>query len=133
MRCILQKLKKRKACGDDGIPAEFWKVCLDCDILMRWLTDFCNKVWISEQIPTDWHKAKVACLFKKGDPSCPDNYRPISLLQIGYKIFSSLLLLRMKTAGIEQKIWQTQVAEHEMQFSFTDESLNNAPTVKIAT
>ena len=105
---ILRKLKKRKAAGDDGIPAEFWQVCLERDILMEWLLNFCNKIWTSEVIPTDWHRAKVACLFKKGDPACPDNYRPISLLQIGYKIFSSMLLYRLKCAGVEQKIWQTQ-------------------------
>ena len=50
----------------------------------------------------------VACLFKKGDPACADNYRPISLLQIGYKLFNSMLLRRVKKAGVEDKLWKTQ-------------------------
>ena len=38
----------------------------------------------------------------------PDNYKPISLLAIGYKMFASLLLHRLKTAGAEARITDTQ-------------------------
>ena len=36
------------------------------------------------------------------------NYRPISLLQIGFKIFAIVLLSRLKAAGAESRIWPTQ-------------------------
>ena len=47
-------------------------------------------------------------IFKKGDPSNCGNYRPISLLCIGYKIIVSILLQRLKQGGVESKIWSTQ-------------------------
>ena len=39
---------------------------------------------------------------------CPDNYRPISLLQVCYIFFSSMILKRLKLAGVEEKLWHTQ-------------------------
>ena len=38
-----------------------------------------------------------------------NNYRPISFLQISYKIFAAIILQRLKDAGAEQRIWTTQV------------------------
>ena len=50
----------------------------------------------------------MALIFKKGDPSNCGNYRPISLLCMGYKIIVSILLRRLKAGGAESKIWNTQ-------------------------
>ena len=101
---VLKIMKPRKSSGDDCIPPEFWRICLDSNILFQWLLKFCNLIWQNEQIPDEWRRAQVACLFKKGDPSCPDNYRPISLLQVGYNIFSALLLYRLQANNIEASI-----------------------------
>jgi hypothetical protein len=117
LKSSLKALKKQKCSGDDNIPAEFWQVCLDVGVgnekqknpqLQAWLLEFCNLVYRNVSIPASWHRAKVACLFKKGDPACPENYRPISLVQVGYKLFSSLILNRFKVAGVEDKLWKSQ-------------------------
>jgi len=108
IQMALKALKNNRSPGDDGIPGEFWKVCLESQILLEWLTKFCSVVWLEEKIPQDWQRARVACIFKKGDPTCPDNYRPISLLQIGYKLFSSMILARLTKNGVEDKLWRTQ-------------------------
>ena len=50
-----------------------------------------------------WHEARVAMIFKKGDPACCDNYRPICLLQIGYKLFAMIILQRLRQAGAQEK------------------------------
>ena len=41
--------------------------------------------------PSDWKKALVVPVHKKGDKQCLKNYRPISLLPICSKIFKRLI------------------------------------------
>ena len=77
------------------------------DDALQHLSDICNICWDQSQIPKSWHKSSVVTLFKKGDPTLLENYRPISLLQVGYKICAAVLLQRMKAAGAESKIWTT--------------------------
>ena len=59
-------------------------------------------------MPDDWHTARVVSIFKKGDPAECANYRPISLLWIGYKMFAIILLECLKKTGAEARIWPTQ-------------------------
>ena len=56
----------------------------------------CSKFWTDGNVPTDWHEAVVTAIFEKGDASKCEKYRPISLLPVGYKIFASILLQRLK-------------------------------------
>ena len=48
---VLTKLKKGKKCGDDGILPDFWRLCLDSNVLFTWLLDFINLVWHRREIP----------------------------------------------------------------------------------
>ena len=68
----------------------------------------CNNIWIEGSVPTSWHEATAAVIFKKGDPACCGNYRPILLLAVGYKIFAAILLRTLKDPGAEDRIWPTQ-------------------------
>ena len=52
--------------------------------------------------------AKVVLLFKKGDAALPENYRPISLLPIGYKILAALIHQRLISGGVDAMIRQAQ-------------------------
>ena len=104
-----KKLKYGKACGTDGIPAECWRAVLDHDShASRWIVEFVNELMREERVPSQWHDSRVAAVYKKGDPTEASNYRPISLLQIGYKLFAQVLLQRLKDAGAEKRIWSTQ-------------------------
>jgi len=58
----------------------------------------------------DWSKVFVSPMLKKGDRLSPANYRAISLLSIPGKIFSQILLNRMKL--------QTEKRFRESQFGF---------------
>ena len=76
--------------------------------MAAWILDFCNRLWFGAEVPCDWHVSRVAALFKKGDLGDCGNYRPISLICVGYKLFAHVLLHRLKAAGAENRIWHTQ-------------------------
>ena len=76
---VLRKLKFGKASGHDDIPSEFWKHVLDNMTAAHELFGLCNHCWNNATIPKAWRLAKVVLLFKKGDATLPENYRPISL------------------------------------------------------
>jgi hypothetical protein len=64
--------------------------------------------WERKKVPHFWKTARVAAIYKKKDPALPENYRPISLLAVGYKIYAAALLARLKAAGAEERVWPTQ-------------------------
>ena len=104
-----RRLKNNRAAGLDDVPGEFWKaVLLPGSAAAAWITEFVNLCWTEKQVPAEWHKARVVEIFKKGDPAVCDNYRPISLLAIGYKLFAMVLLQRLRAAGAEDRLWETQ-------------------------
>ena len=84
----MQKLALGKAAGMDGIPAELWKALRHKEHLMTSILYFCNVCWHQHEVPKEWHKSIVTVLFKKGDISDCENYRPISLQCVIYKIFA---------------------------------------------
>ena len=47
-------------------------------------------------IPTEWLKILISPIFKKGDKSNPNNYRPISLIVTKLKLFTLILNNRLK-------------------------------------
>ena len=72
------------------------------------MTHFCNSCWEQKKVPDDWHEARVTMIFKKDDPANCENYKPISLLCIAYKLFANILLDRLRAAGAEKRLWRTQ-------------------------
>lgn len=48
------------------------------------------------QPPSIWKQSFITILFKKGEPTLPDKYRPITLLRIFYKVFARILNTRVK-------------------------------------
>ena len=50
----------------------------------------------------------VSLIYKKGDPASCDNYRPISLLSIAYKVYAAMIKNRFLDAGLESTLWPSQ-------------------------
>jgi hypothetical protein len=48
-------------------------------------------------LPEEFASGEISVLYKKGDPRDVRNYRPITRLQVDYKIYSKALVRRMKT------------------------------------
>jgi hypothetical protein len=108
MKTAMVRMKGQRAAGDDGVPPEFWKALLDNVDAMMKLRDFLQDCWENKVLPDQWRQASVVALFKKGDPRLPSNYRPISLLSVGYKVLASILLDRLKAGGAEDRMRNSQ-------------------------
>ena len=101
----LQKLKKGKACGPDGIPGE---VFCECEQAARELYRILNMIWSREYVPPELVRASFVMLFKnKGSVNDPSKYRCIGLLPHSYKILSLILLERIQNeCGHYLSDWQ---------------------------
>ena len=108
LRMAVANFKRNKAPGGDAVPMEFWKALTGNQQAMNEILRLCNLCWMSKSIPEAWAHATVVTLFKKGDTSLPSNYRPISLLSVGYKVLASLLLRRLQAGGAEERIQSSQ-------------------------
>jgi len=108
VRRALRKLKSGKAAGRDGFTSDFWKALLANDEAVTLAATVCKACWAHKRLPESWHEALVVPIFKKGDVADPSNYRPISLLAVGYKILAAILLDRLKRAGAEKRIRRSQ-------------------------
>ncbi len=61
----IRQLRNNRSPGEDGIPAEAYKTCLDS--LGPWLHRVITKVRLCEAVPNNWSEAVLLSLFKKGD------------------------------------------------------------------
>ena len=78
-----------KASGPDGINN---RILLETSVqLSQPLCDLFNASLSSSVMPSDWKCSNVCAIFKKGDPSNPSNYRPISLLNTMEKVFERII------------------------------------------
>ena len=85
---VIKKLKTHKAAGSDNIPAELIK--RGGIELQRRIHKLIMKIWNEETLPTEWMEGIICPIFKKGDRTICSNYRPITLLNVAYKIFKIL-------------------------------------------
>ena len=80
----LQNLKTSKAIGLGKISARLLKD--SADIIAPSLQALINRSFLEGKFPNNWKSAKIVALFKSGDKSNCDNYRPISILPTISKI-----------------------------------------------
>jgi len=95
LETTIKALKARKSPGSDGINNELYKHAPK-RFFPKFLY-FLNVCWIYGDIPEEWRTAIVIPIHKKGDRNNPDNYRGISLLSTGYKIYSKIITKRLTT------------------------------------
>ena len=92
---LLSQLNARKSSGADNIPAVFLKTCTR--ELVTMLAFIMHQSLTSRRVPSDWKKALLTPVIKKGDESKPENYRPVSLTSISCKITEHIIVSqRMK-------------------------------------
>jgi hypothetical protein len=66
------------------------------------LVEVMNRVWRGEGFPEDWREGVICPTYKKGEKNKVENYRGITLLNTGYKMYALILSERTKRE-IEEK------------------------------
>lgn len=107
---LINKLKDRKSPGVDNIGPKLIKK--SAAVIAEPLVYLYNLSFSSGSVPDKLKIAKVIPVFKKGDPSSPGNYRPISLLSIFDKLLEKLMYSRL------YKHLQTNNVLYKYQFGF---------------
>uniref|UniRef100_A0A803TCP9 Reverse transcriptase domain-containing protein n=1 Tax=Anolis carolinensis TaxID=28377 RepID=A0A803TCP9_ANOCA len=91
----LKVIKPNKAPGSDGFPVSFYKA-LQEETLPH-LHKIMNKALENAEIPETWSHAEIITIPKENsDLTNMRNYRPMSLLNSDYKIFTTVLANRFK-------------------------------------
>uniref|UniRef100_A0A803J240 Reverse transcriptase domain-containing protein n=1 Tax=Xenopus tropicalis TaxID=8364 RepID=A0A803J240_XENTR len=67
-----------------------------------------KEVFTVDILPPSWRRGIVSLIFKKGDKESLENYRPITLLNVDYKVLAKMIALRFKPF-IENIIHANQV------------------------
>ncbi|CAI5453778.1 unnamed protein product [Caenorhabditis angaria] len=94
IRAALRSFPNGKSAGEDKITADFLKKCTDKIILI--ITHCFNLMMEKEEIPKAWKTSKTILIFKKGDRENLENYRPITILPVLYKLFTKCILQRIR-------------------------------------
>ena len=90
---VMKKMKKDKAPGPDNIPIEVLRN-LPQQILND-ITFIMNTCLEMEEIPEMWQVGSIKLIPKSKDKGNPSNFRPITLLQVLYKVFTNILEERL--------------------------------------
>ena len=85
----LKRLKIFTSPGPDGIPAQVLKHC--AEVLATPLSMLFNRSLVESHVPGGWKLATITPIFKKGDRTDPNNYRPAALLPIISKVMECVL------------------------------------------
>jgi hypothetical protein len=60
------------------------------------LHSICSKIYTDKECPSDWNRAVIVPIHKKGDRMECSNYRAISLLSVPEKVYTKVLQQRLK-------------------------------------
>ena len=94
VEAAIHRLKLKKAPGEDGVPAEFFKSAPD-NFIER-LTYLFNEMFVTGNVSTSFQKAIIFPIYKQGDAGNPANYRGISFLNVVSKIFTCIIYTRLE-------------------------------------
>jgi ribonuclease HI len=89
-------LANNKACGEDNLPAELYKAVIDNERFLDIMHDAVKKfITGEERIPAEWRVSHMILLHKSGDRYDVANYRPITLVNVVYKVYATILTARL--------------------------------------
>lgn len=90
---IINNLKSNTSAGTDGIKANHLKKIKH--IIVPYITNLINNCIRDSIFPSELKHAKVTPVFKDGEKTDVNNYRPISVLSVFSKIYEKILYQRL--------------------------------------
>ena len=78
-----------------------------------------GRIWEEETLPSEWTEGIICPIYKKGDRMLCSNYRPITLLNVVYKIFTILIHNKLS------KIVEDKLEECQMGFRANRSTIDN--------
>ena len=86
---LIEGINTRKSSGPDGIPGKLLQSqAKELASVLRFIFE---QSLLTGDLPTDWTRANVAPVFKKGSKLQAVNYRPVSLTCITCKLFEHII------------------------------------------
>ena len=86
---LIEGINTRKSSGPDGIPGKLLQsLAKELASVLRFIFE---QSLLTGDLPTDWTRANVAPVFKKGSKLQAVNYRPVSLTCITCKLFEHII------------------------------------------
>ena len=98
----LHNLKPNKAAGPDGISPRVYKEL--ASVLAGPLTSLFQLSLDKGMVPSDWKKATVCPIFKKGEKYDPVNYRPVSLTSVACKVLEHIITSHLMTYAEDRSL-----------------------------
>ena len=91
----MESLPLGKSAGPNRIPNGLYRYL--SKLFAQKFVDLMSEVLEKGQLPDHMLEGEISVLYKKKDRDDPRNYRPITLLNSDYKIYTKILANRMKT------------------------------------
>ena len=89
VRKVMDKMKKKKSKGPDGVSQEL--LLLGKDALLIPITKLLNTLISTGTFPESWKEATVVPILKKGSATEKANYRPVSCLNAASKVLKKVV------------------------------------------
>ena len=86
----LKKLRNNKATGRDGLRSEWYKELGARSLCRETMIRCMNSVTTREEAPKSWKTSRTKLIRKTRRPTVKD-YRPIALLDVGYKLYMGFI------------------------------------------
>ena len=93
LKKAVTKLENGKSPGLNEVPPDAFKALSEQNLPL--LLDLLNAFWNKETDFDEWHEGQVIPVPKSGDLRDPNKWRRVTLMDLGSKIFSSILWTRL--------------------------------------
>ena len=131
----MENLPLYKQAGPNRLPNALYKRCPT--IFAQRFTDMINESRTTGKLPKHFLEGDISMLYKKDARDDPRHYRPITLLNADYKIFTRILAKRMGTV-VHQFVSECQkgfvpdtfIAEATVLLRMTEAYINEEPTTR---